>query len=99
MGMTPEEKAKAQSDLDEAVDRFISLNGWNKGQVVTGWVLVAASAGYDEQGAAISSHPIAYMGGSLPDHIALGMFQIASDTVRGVGRWARAEDDDDEETL
>lgn len=92
--MADDNKA-AQAKLDEAVQTFLRDSGIGREDMVTtGWVLVAHQAGWQDD-EPISHHPILYMDGSLPDHIALGMLQIGADTVRGVGRWRRVEDEDE----
>lgn len=91
---TKAEREAAQKKLDEAVADFVAFAGWNKGMVTTGYVLVVSQQGFDQQGFEISGYPIVYSGGSMPDHSALGVLQVASDTIRGVGRWTRSGDDD-----
>lgn len=82
----------AQRKLDQAVETFMRESGIGvEGKVMTAWALVAHHHGFGDTGDEESFHGIAYMNGSLPDHVALGLFQIAADTVRGVGRWGRED--------
>jgi hypothetical protein len=60
---------------------FLVAYGWNEG-VTLSWALVAhqilppTEDGYDQ-----SAYPVVYMGGSLPDHIAIGLFSMGLEFV------------------
>lgn len=92
---TPEQIA-AQAELDAAVEKYFKALGWDG--FLSGWILIAHQHRVNEQTGEVkdSAHPIVYMGGSTPDHVALGLLQIGKDVIRGVGRWA--DDDEDEES-
>lgn len=98
--MDKEDRIKAaQSKLDEAVEEFILANGWThtptgEPLMLTSWVMVAHQHAWDGKGEPYSSHPVVYMGGSQPDHVALGLLQIGTDTIRGIGYWVREEEDE-----
>lgn len=77
-----------QEKLDAAVEEFFRAKGWPG--FCDGWVLVAHQAKLEESE---SVCPIVYMGGSLPDHVAIGLLQIGMDRVRGIGRWGAANED------
>lgn len=90
--MTPDPaRAESQRKLDSAVDQFIVENDTEGGRITTAYMLVSHQQGYDDQGMEVSSYVIAYMNGSLPDHVALGLLSVASDTIRETGRWGREE--------
>jgi len=82
----------AQRKLDHAIDEFFREMGWDRG-VTTGWALISHQHLVDDEGDVNSSHNIAYMGGSLPDHVAAGLFLIGLDTVRGLGRFGLGSGD------
>ena len=94
---TEQEAREAQKALDGAVEAFIEKSGWNHGLVLTGWVLVASQAGFDEDGESTNGYPLVYSGGSLPDHTALGLLQVGQDIVRQTGRYQRTEEGGSEE--
>lgn len=92
-----------QTRLDDAVEEVIAEIGPG---IITGWVLVAHQANYDDEGYGVSSYPIVLMNGSLPDHVIRGLLEIASDHVRRIGKYSpaiheheeiEAEDEDDDE--
>jgi hypothetical protein len=89
---TPEQ-AQAQRKMDEAVNEFLVAYGWNEG-VTLSWALVAhqilppTEDGYDQ-----SAYPVVYMGGSLPDHIAIGLFNMGLEFVHS-DRYERRRDTD-----
>lgn len=93
---TPEEQRLAQKRLDEAVEEWLKSNGF-KG-ICTGWVLVGHMHDVDNEDGSLdlSSYPIAMMGESLPDHVALGLLDVGVNFVRGTGRWATMYKPDDE---
>ncbi len=86
---------RAQRRLDEAVEEFFVAMGWNQG-ITTAWALIShqhilRSDGSDTN----SAHNMAFMNGSLPDHVAAGLFLMGMDTVRGVGRFGLARGDEE----
>ncbi len=94
MTTSEEEKEEAiQRDLDEAVERYFKASGWEG--FISGWVLIAHQHLLDETTGKVtkSGHPLVYMGGTMEDHVSLGLLQVAKDVIRGVGRWARDDDD------
>lgn len=85
--------AAAQRKLDAAVEEYLTATGWSKSGVLTAWVLVGHQHGVGDDGDITTCVPIVYMNGTQPDHVALGLLQIAADTIRGVGRWSRDNED------
>lgn len=83
--------AAAQARLDDAVRRFIGEVGWTQAGVLTTYVMVLHQASFDSQGNDTSSYAAVHLGGSQPDHSALGLLDIARDKIRGVGRWSAQE--------
>lgn len=80
----------AQRKLDAAVDEFMAVMEWNAG-VTTAWAMVAHQHEFSPEGDVMSAYQCIYKGGSLADHQALGLFDIAKDNVRGIGRWRDSE--------
>lgn len=74
---------KAQRALDNAVEEYFKAHEWDRGMILTGWVLVSHQAGY-ENGEDKEAYPIIYMDGSLSDHVAIGLLNVGIDIVRGV---------------
>jgi hypothetical protein len=97
---TRDDVTAAQRELDQAVAEYVKKVGWDNAGIVTSWGLVMHQTQFDDgpEGGMLSSYNVVYMGGSQPDHIAIGLFQVASDTVRGLGRWTldHGESDDEE---
>lgn len=85
---------KAQQELDTAIEKYFKDCGWEG--FITGWVLVAHQHRLNPETGKVedSAHPLAYMGGTMPDHIAIGLITTARDIIRGVGRWAHTEDEE-----
>lgn len=76
MSTTPADDA-----LDDAVTAVVNeLRARKDGQldqgVVTAWALVAHTHSFDEEGDAQSAYYHLYSGGSVPDHVALGLFRM-----------------------
>ena len=89
---TEDEKKAAQKRLDEAVEDWIRANKYTG--LCTGWILsghMMDSDGEDD----LSSYVIAYMHGSIPDHVARGLLSGAADIIRGVGRWSNTSENED----
>jgi hypothetical protein len=90
MAGTPEERA-IQKRLDDLVDKFIAVHGWNDG-VVTSYVLVAhAMMPPDDDGDDRSSYVVVFRTGSAPDHIAEGLLRMGIARLQE-GRAERSED-------
>jgi hypothetical protein len=90
MAETPEERA-IQKRLDDLVDEFIAVHGWNEG-VITSYVLVAHTMmPPDDNGDDRSSYVVIYRTGSQPDHIAEGLLRMGIARLRE-GRAERSED-------
>lgn len=86
----------AQRRLDDAVNEYFVAMGWKRRGILTAWALISSVA-HVENGKDAESYPIVYMHGELPDHTARGLFSIADDIVRGVGRWGRDRSDEDDD--
>ena len=83
-----EQERQAQHALDEAVDTFMRESGWAESGVLTAWVLVGHQAGFDD-GEETVTYPIVYSRGAVPDHVALGLLDIARDAIHGCSRYRR----------
>jgi hypothetical protein len=88
---TPD-SVSARKQLQEAIEAYLQVRGWNDG-VLTSWVVVGHLQSFDDDGDDTSSYPIIYMNESQPDHVVLGLFDVARDNIRGVGRWADTDDE------
>jgi hypothetical protein len=84
-----------QAELDEAVDAFIRDTGWNEAGALTSWVLVGHQMRFDVDGEIISTYPMVYKGGSLPDHVAMGLIEVlrAQTEIDRTIRWMKTDDD------
>jgi hypothetical protein len=89
------EHDQLQADLDAAVDHYFKAKGWDG--FTSSWVMVAHQHKINPDSGLMddSGHPIVYMGGSVPDHVALGLLQVGSDVIRCIGRWGRADEEEE----
>lgn len=80
---------EAQAKLDQAVQDFIKESGWDRGLILTSYVLVGHQHGYEDDGELRSGYPIIYMSGELPLHSILGLLKVGMDTARGIGPYGK----------
>lgn len=62
--------------------------------VCTSYVLVSHLHTVDSDDE-LSSYPIAFMQGSIPFHVSVGLLTVGLDIARGLGRWSRIDDEED----
>lgn len=78
---TPEQR-KAQHDLDNMVQEFLNVHGWNDTGVLTAYALVCHVGGaVGDDGSVKSGYPIIYLGSECPDHVAEGLFRMGLDRI------------------
>ena len=100
MSFTPEQRA-TQARLQAAVEDQIAqyrADNVHRGQsedtgVVTDWVLVVSTTGFDRDGDEESGYYLSYAGGQMPDHRAIGLLHYGIHMIK-TGAAPDFEDDD-----
>jgi hypothetical protein len=77
------------------VEAYFKSKEWEG--FTSAWILVAHQHKINPETNLMedSGHPLVYMGGSLPDHVVLGLLQVGKDVIRHVGRWGRDDEEDE----
>jgi hypothetical protein len=70
--LTDEQKA-AQEALQTAVERHIAAYRDGDTGVVADWILVTSTAGFGDRGQGTSAYYLAFMGGEMAEHRAIGL--------------------------
>lgn len=80
---TPAEERSAQNALDDAVAAFYAANpDAYGGQLLTGYVLIAAHASIEPCGHDVTQYSHTVMGGTMPWHSIIGMVEMARMRMR-----------------
>lgn len=82
MRLNDEQKVAADR-LDEAITGYLRVfDSLEEGQIVTSWVVVAASTCDDEDNTRVS---MAHPGGCQPTHIVAGLLEVGRDLLFSPG--------------
>jgi hypothetical protein len=88
MRMNPQQKA-AQEKLEEAVQQHVAAYRGDDDGVIADWILVTSTSGYDADGDGTSGYYMAYQGGEMSEHRAVGLLEwgkhmLTIGEIRGV---------------
>lgn len=85
--MTTPEQNEAQERLQQAIEHHCRV--WTPdedipehGEILVDWAIVMHLASYDDEGDQKAAYRIAYSGGEMPDHRAVGLFEYATHLVK-----------------
>jgi hypothetical protein len=75
-----ESQRKLQTAVEEHVNAFRPEG--SDAEVITDWVVVACTVSYDDEGQR-TGYNVGYSNGEMPEHIALGLFEVGKAIVNG----------------
>lgn len=96
MRLTPQqqERMDAQDNLQRAVERHVAAYRGDDDGIVADWVLISSTSGFDDDGKGTSGYYLAFMGGEMAEHRAVGLMMWGKHMIES----GEANGDDDDDT-